>query len=56
VSEISQIAGEGDLLIASHRAGRRASFFNPDTSMLIINGAPCSVLALSYRERIHGAG
>jgi Trk K+ transport system NAD-binding subunit/nucleotide-binding universal stress UspA family protein len=54
--EIANLAGEGDLLVISHRAGRRPSFFNPDTSLQIIQRSPCSVLALSYRERVHGAG
>ncbi len=54
--EIAGLAGEGDLLVISHRAGRRPSFFNPDTSMQIILRCPSSVLALSYRERVHGAG
>lgn len=54
--EIARLAGEGDLLVISHRAGRRSSFFNPDTSLHIISRCPSSVLALSYRERVHGAG
>jgi Trk K+ transport system NAD-binding subunit/nucleotide-binding universal stress UspA family protein len=54
VTEITKLAGEGDLLIASRRADHRTSFFNPDTAMHIINRSPCSVLALSYRERVHG--
>ena len=56
VTKITELAGEGDLLIAIRRAHRRASFFNPDTAMHIINRAPCSVLALSYHEKVHGAG
>jgi nucleotide-binding universal stress UspA family protein len=54
--EIANLAGEGDLLVISHRADRRPSFFNPDTSLQIIQRSPCSVLSLSYRERVHGAG
>lgn len=54
--EIEAIAGEGDLLVVSHRAGQKASFFNPDVVLQIISRCPCSVLALSYRERVHGAG
>jgi Trk K+ transport system NAD-binding subunit/nucleotide-binding universal stress UspA family protein len=54
--EIAHLAGEGDLLVISHRADRRPSFFNPDTSLQIIQRCPSSVLALSYRERVHGAG
>jgi Trk K+ transport system NAD-binding subunit/nucleotide-binding universal stress UspA family protein len=53
--EVAAIVGEGDLIVVSHRAGRRASFFNPDTSLQIIVRSPCSVLALSHRERVHGA-
>jgi len=54
--EIARLAGEGDLLVISHRADRRPSFFNPDTSLQIISRCPCSVLALSFRERVHGDG
>jgi nucleotide-binding universal stress UspA family protein len=54
--EIAKLAGEGDLVVVSHRAGRRSSFFNPDTTLQIITRCPSSVLALSYRERVHGTG
>lgn len=54
--ELALIAGEGDLLVLSHRAGQRSSFFNPDTGLQIIVRSPASVLALSYGERVHGAG
>ena len=54
--EIAALAGEGDLLVISHRAGRSNSFFNPDTELQIISRCPSSVLALSHRERIHGTG
>ena len=54
--EIASFAGEGDLLVISHRAGQKTSFFNPDTALQIITRCPCSVLALSHRERVHGAG
>lgn len=54
--EIETIAGDGDLLVISHRAGQKSSFFNPDTALQIITRCPSSVLALSHRERVHGAG
>lgn len=54
--EIAALAGQGDLLVISHRAGRRTSFFNPDTGLQIISRCPSSVLALSHRERVHGTG
>lgn len=54
--EMARLAGEGDILVVSHRAGRRPSFFNPDTSLQIIQRCPSSVLALTYRERIHATG
>lgn len=54
--EIANLAGAGDLIVISHRAGQRTSFFNPDAALQIITRAPCSVLALSHRERVHGAG
>ena len=54
--EIETLAGDGDLLVISHRAGQRASVFNPDTGLQIIARCKSSVLALSYRERVHGAG
>jgi nucleotide-binding universal stress UspA family protein len=54
--EIANLAREGDLLVISHRADRRPSFFSPDTSLQIIMRCTSSVLALSYRERIHGTG
>ncbi|HXV64206.1 MAG TPA: NAD-binding protein [Vicinamibacteria bacterium] len=54
--EIALVAGEGDLLVLSHRAGRKSSFFNPDTGLQIIVRCPSSVLALSYGERVHGTG
>jgi Trk K+ transport system NAD-binding subunit/nucleotide-binding universal stress UspA family protein len=54
--EIANLACEGDLLVISQRAERRPSFFSPDTSLQIIMRCNSSVLALSYRERIHGAG
>lgn len=49
---IAGLVGEGDLLVVSHRI-RRTSPFNPDTSLQIIMRCPSSVLALSYRERVH---
>ena len=51
VTEITREAGDGDLLIACSRAGRRTSVFNPDPTMHVINRASCSVLALSFRKR-----
>lgn len=54
--EIADLAREGDLLVISHRAGRRASLFNPDTSLQILSRFPRSVLVLPYKERVHGAG
>ena len=54
--EIETIAGDGDLLVISPRAGQKSSFFNPDTALQIITRCPSSVLALSHRERVHGAG
>jgi Trk K+ transport system NAD-binding subunit/nucleotide-binding universal stress UspA family protein len=51
VAEITREAGDGDLLIACTRAGRRTSVFNPDPTMHVINRASCSVLALSFRKR-----
>lgn len=54
--EIETLAGDGDLLVISHRAGQRSSVFNPDTGLQIIARCKSSVLALSYRERVHGAG
>jgi len=54
--EIEAIAGDGDLLVISHRAGQRTSFFNPDTALQIIARCQCSVLAISHHERVHGAG
>jgi Trk K+ transport system NAD-binding subunit len=54
--EIEAIAGDGDLLVVSPLAGQRSSFFNPDTALQIITRCPSSVLALSHRERVHGAG
>ncbi len=53
--EIANFAGDGDLLVISHRAGQKTSFFNPDTALQIITRCPCSVLALSHHERVHGA-
>ncbi len=53
--EMAKLAGEGDLLVISHRAGRRPSLLNPDTSLQIIQRCSSSVLALTYRERVHGA-
>ena len=44
------------LLVISPRAGQKSSFFNPDTALQIITRCPSSVLALSHRERVHGAG
>jgi Trk K+ transport system NAD-binding subunit/nucleotide-binding universal stress UspA family protein len=55
VREICKRTGPGDLLVVAHRAHRRASFFDPDTSLLLANGCPCSVLVLSYRERVLGS-
>ena len=51
VTEVTRLAGEGDLLIACRRAGHRSSFFNPDSTTHIINRSSCSVLALSFRKR-----
>lgn len=51
VREIRRGTGPGDLLVVGHRARRRTSFFNPDTSLLIANGCSCSALVLSYQER-----
>ena len=53
--EIASLAGDGDLVVISHRVGQRASFFNPDTVLQIIVRSSSSVLAMSYRERVHGA-
>ena len=54
--EIEKIAGDGDLLVISHRGGQKSSFFNPDATLQIITRCPSSVLALSHRDRVHGAG
>ena len=54
--EIEAIAGAGDLLVISHRAFQRSSFFNPDTALQIVARCRSSVLALSHHERVHGAG
>ena len=50
---IAGLVGEGDLLVISHRIRRGSSFFNPDTSLQIAMRCQSSVLAISYRERIH---
>jgi nucleotide-binding universal stress UspA family protein len=50
VTEITREAGDGDLLIACTRAGRRTSVLNPDPTMHIIHRVTCSVLALSFRK------
>jgi trk/ktr system potassium uptake protein len=52
--EIARIAGEGDLVVVALRAGRRTSFFNPNTALQILYRTRSSVLVLSHRERIHG--
>jgi len=52
VTEITREAGDGDLLIACTRAGRRTSVFNPDVTMNVIHRATCSVLALSLRKPV----
>jgi nucleotide-binding universal stress UspA family protein len=54
VGEIAALSGPGDLLVIASKAGRRSSFFNPDTSRLLIDRVPCSVMVLSYTERAHG--
>jgi len=54
--EVQALAGPGDLVVVSHRSGTRSSFFNPDTVLQIISRCRSSVLALSHRERVHGAG
>jgi trk/ktr system potassium uptake protein len=53
--EVARIAGEGDLVVVALRAGRRASFFNPNTALQMVYRAGSSVLALPHRERVHGA-
>lgn len=52
--EIARIAGQGDLVVVAVSATRGTSFFRPDTAVQLIARCESSVLALSYRERIHG--
>ncbi|MGH9335023.1 MAG: TrkA C-terminal domain-containing protein, partial [Vicinamibacteria bacterium] len=54
--EMAEIAGEGDLVVIGAKAGRKASFFRPDTALQMVYRCRSSVLLLSHRERIHGTG
>ena len=52
--QIGTLSENNDLLVIAHRSGRKNSFFNPDPVLQIIMRAHCSVLAVSYRDRMHG--
>jgi nucleotide-binding universal stress UspA family protein len=52
--EIARLSGPGDLLVVGIEAGRRASFFRPDSALQIVYRASSSVLAIPYRKRPHG--
>jgi nucleotide-binding universal stress UspA family protein len=53
-TEIARIAKKGDLTVVAVPARRHGSFFRPDPAVQLIARCESSVLALSYRERIHG--
>jgi uncharacterized protein len=53
-TEIERLAGPGDLLVLAHEAGKRTSFFRPDSALQILYRSPSSVLALASRQRRHG--
>lgn len=53
VREIARFAAPSDLMVIARSAGRKPSLFRPDTSTLVLQHVPCSVLCLSIQGRKH---